>query len=125
MSRHLSRFRDFRGVLNCKTDIPRRRIMLDFEFLDITGRSATPSVPCCWKPWWRQRVFAARVYRAANWIHVGQTCGRGRMDRENKAQGHVVKDIYVYPLVRDSANAYAAISRRKQIQIFLEAENDY
>jgi len=46
--------------------------------------------------------FRGTCYRAANWIHVGQTSGRGRMDRENKAQGHAVKDIYVYPLVRDA-----------------------
>ncbi len=45
--------------------------------------------------------FRGTCYRAANWIHVGQTSGRGRMDRENKAQGQAVKDIYVYPLVRD------------------------
>src|SRR5260370_29127978 len=32
-------------------------------------------------------------YRAANWIRVGQTSGRGRMDREHKADGQAVKDI--------------------------------
>ena len=36
-----------------------------------------------------------------DWIHIGRTSGRGRMDRENKAQGRAVKDIYFYPLVRD------------------------
>ena len=46
--------------------------------------------------------FRGTCYRAANWIHVGQTAGRGRMDREHKAQGQAVKDIYVYPLVRDA-----------------------
>jgi hypothetical protein len=46
--------------------------------------------------------FHGTCYRAANWIHVGQTSGRSRMDRENKAQGHAVKDIYVYRLVRDA-----------------------
>jgi len=45
--------------------------------------------------------FRGTCYRAANWIHVGQTAGRGRMDREHKAHGQAVKDIYVYPLVRD------------------------
>jgi len=43
--------------------------------------------------------FRGTCYRAANWIHVGQTSGRGRMDRENKAQGQAIKDIYLYPLV--------------------------
>lgn len=46
--------------------------------------------------------FRGTCYRAANWIHVGQTVGRGRMDREHKADGRAVKDIYVYPLVRDA-----------------------
>jgi hypothetical protein len=46
--------------------------------------------------------FRGTCYRAANWIHVGQTTGRGRMDREHKADGHAVKDIYVYPLARDA-----------------------
>ena len=45
--------------------------------------------------------FRGTCYRAANWIHVGQTAGRGRMDREHKAHGEAVKDIYVYPLVQD------------------------
>ena len=45
--------------------------------------------------------FRGTCYRAANWIHIGRTTGRGRMDRENKAQGRAVKDIYLYPLVRD------------------------
>jgi len=46
--------------------------------------------------------FRGTCYRAANWIHVGQTAGRGRMDREHKAHGQAVKDIYVYPLVRNA-----------------------
>jgi Domain of unknown function (DUF4338) len=44
--------------------------------------------------------FRGTCYRAANWIHIGQTVGRGRMDREHKAHGQSVKDIYIYPLVR-------------------------
>ena len=59
-------------------------------------------VPCCWKRWWMRARFRGTCYRAANWIHVGQTAGRGRMDREHKAHGQAVKDIYVYPLVRDA-----------------------
>jgi Domain of unknown function (DUF4338) len=44
--------------------------------------------------------FRGVCYRAANWIHVGQTQGRGRMDREHRAQGQAIKDIYLYPLSR-------------------------
>jgi hypothetical protein len=46
--------------------------------------------------------FRGTCYRAANWIHVGQTAGRGRMDREHTAHSQAIKDIYVYPLVRDT-----------------------
>jgi len=42
--------------------------------------------------------FRGTCYRAANWILIGQTAGRGRMDREHNAHGQAVKDIYVYPL---------------------------
>jgi hypothetical protein len=45
--------------------------------------------------------FRGTCYRAANWIHLGQTSGRGRMDRAHQAHGQAVKDIYVYPLVRN------------------------
>ena len=45
--------------------------------------------------------FRGTCYRAANWIHVGQTAGRGRMDREHKSHGQAIKDIYVYPLIHD------------------------
>jgi len=40
-------------------------------------------------------------YRAANWHHIGCTVGRGRMDN-NRSAGVPVKDIYVYPLVRNA-----------------------
>jgi len=46
--------------------------------------------------------FRGTCYRAANWIYVGQTAGRGRMDRDHSAHGQAVKDIYLYPLVRDA-----------------------
>jgi hypothetical protein len=46
--------------------------------------------------------FRGTCYRAANWIYVGQTAGRGRMDREHKSHGQSTKDIYLYPLLRDA-----------------------
>jgi len=44
--------------------------------------------------------FAGTCFRAANWIPVGQTQGRGRQDRDREA-AKSVKDIYVYPLAED------------------------
>lgn len=43
---------------------------------------------------------AGSCYKAANWIHVGRTKGRGKLDRYN-AWALPVKDIYLYPLARD------------------------
>ncbi len=45
-----------------------------------------------------QKRFKGTCYKAANWIHMGKTTGRGRMDRDNKKHGAAVKEIYVYPL---------------------------
>ncbi len=44
--------------------------------------------------------FRGTCYKAANWLCLGRTQGRGRMDRDNVAQGRAVKDVYVYPLCR-------------------------
>jgi hypothetical protein len=41
--------------------------------------------------------FSGTCYRAANWIHVGTTQGRGRMDRKQDVKRHV-KEIFLYPL---------------------------
>lgn len=45
-----------------------------------------------------RKRFKGTCYKAANWIHMGKTTGRGRMDRDNKQQGAAVKEIFVYPL---------------------------
>ena len=44
--------------------------------------------------------FSGASYKAANWIRVGQTKGRGKLDRTNE-HALAVKDIYLYPLHRD------------------------
>jgi hypothetical protein len=44
--------------------------------------------------------FAGTCYRAANWIPLGVTTGRGRMDRAHQAEGQAPKQVYVYPLGR-------------------------
>lgn len=46
-----------------------------------------------------QKRFRGTCYRAANWIEVGRTQGRGRQDRTRQSQ-RTVKRIYVYPLGR-------------------------
>lgn len=43
--------------------------------------------------------FRGTCYRAANWIRVGQTTGRGKDDQTHKAN-RPLKDVLVYPLNR-------------------------
>jgi hypothetical protein len=49
-----------------------------------------------------QKQYYGGCYRAANWIELGKTTGRGRMDRANKCHGAQVKTILVYPLVKNA-----------------------
>jgi hypothetical protein len=43
--------------------------------------------------------FTGASYRAANWTRIGQTKGRGKLDRHHN-HALPVKDIYLYPLHR-------------------------
>jgi hypothetical protein len=43
--------------------------------------------------------FTGASYRAANWTRIGQTKGRGKLDRHHN-NALPVKDIYLYPLHR-------------------------
>lgn len=47
--------------------------------------------------------FHGGCYRAANWIELGRTSGRGRMDRTHQRHGAHVKTVLVYPLVKNAA----------------------
>jgi hypothetical protein len=44
--------------------------------------------------------YSGTCYRAANWVRVGRTQGRGRQDRD-KRMAETIKDIYVYPLEKN------------------------
>ena len=44
--------------------------------------------------------YRGTCYRAANWVYLGQTQGRGRQDRAH-ARTATVKDIWAYPLQSD------------------------
>ncbi len=43
--------------------------------------------------------FRGTCYRAANWLHLGQTQGRGKCDRANRAR-LPIKDLYLKPLCK-------------------------
>jgi len=44
--------------------------------------------------------FTGSCYRAANWLELGQTSGRGRQDRGHERHGSVPKTLFVYALHR-------------------------
>ena len=44
-----------------------------------------------------QSRFRGTCYKAANWIHVGQTQGRGKLDRSHQ-NAIPIKEIFLYPL---------------------------
>jgi len=47
--------------------------------------------------------YTGHCYRASNWVELGETAGRGRMDREHAREGAAPKLVFVYPLIRDAA----------------------
>lgn len=54
----------------------------------------------------RQRFYGG-CYRAANWRVLGETSGRGRMDRSHQRHGAQVKTVLVYPLVNNARRRLA------------------
>jgi hypothetical protein len=59
--------------------------------------------------------FRGTSYRAANWVYLGETRGRGRMDQHHEARGRAVKQIYVYRLCRDAQRRLAQDSAPRWI----------
>jgi len=51
--------------------------------------------------------FEGFCYKAANWVDVGPTQGRGRMDRD-RAYSVPLKEVYIYPLQRDARKVLSA-----------------
>lgn len=47
--------------------------------------------------------YSGHCYRAANWIRLGQTSGRGRMDRLHQREGASPKAVWIYPLMPEAA----------------------
>jgi len=68
-------------------------------------------VPVDWQRVYNHRVyyfetfvdkerFAGSCYKAANWIYLGDTTGRGKNDQSKKAN-RSIKAVYGYPLIKD------------------------
>jgi hypothetical protein len=56
--------------------------------------------------------FQGACYRAANWLRLGATRGRTRNDRERSIRTSV-KDVYLYPLIKDFRNALSTLAPRE------------
>jgi hypothetical protein len=54
--------------------------------------------PCLLETFVEQGRFTAASYRAAGFVRVGQTQGRGKWDRE-KRKALAIKDVYLCPLI--------------------------
>lgn len=54
--------------------------------------------------------YAGVCYRAANWLYLGDTTGRGKLDR-NHEQRIPVKAVFVYPLVRNPRRRLGEVGR--------------
>lgn len=59
------------------------------------------------RPWLAEtlvdtRHYSGHCYRAANWLDVGLTTGRGRQDRDHQRHGTAPKRILLYPLRADA-----------------------
>lgn len=46
--------------------------------------------------------YTGVCYRAANWVELGETSGRGRDDRAHRRHGVSPKRVWVYPLARNA-----------------------
>jgi len=60
-----------------------------------------------------QGRFSGTCYKAANWMCLGQTKGRGRQDKNNRKL-LPVKDVYVYPLRNNATTVLSAGTVRRK-----------
>ena len=47
--------------------------------------------------------YSGHCYRAANWVRLGHTSGRGRMDAGHRREGVSPKAVWIYPLQANAA----------------------
>ena len=54
----------------------------------------------CWRRLSTRNAFAGTCYRAANWLYLGLTTGRGKDDQTNRPN-RSLKQLWAYPLRPD------------------------
>jgi hypothetical protein len=65
------------------------------------------------RPWLAETLvdpqrFSGACYRAAKWLDVGLTTGRGRQDRDHRRHDAAIKRIFLCPLRADARQALAS-----------------
>lgn len=71
-----------------------------------------------------QARFEGTCYRAANWLEVGQTQGRGREDRTHSRRSSV-KRIFVYPLSAQSKQRLCEFTAALPVSVGSPATGDW
>lgn len=69
------------------------------------------------------RRYQGTCYRAANWIDLGLTAGRGRTDRDHAGEPAHPKRLFIYPLHRKAAELLAGGRRAHQGETALADQN--
>lgn len=67
--------------------------------------------------------WAGTCYRAANWVYVGETAGRGRQDRHTR-RAETVKQIWIYPLASDCRQQLLAPAPRARAGVMADGGLD-
>jgi hypothetical protein len=72
--------------------------------------------------------YTGTCYQSANWEYIGNTTGRGRMDRFNKNKGSI-KKVFVYPLRSDFRsllrNEYTSSDKKRDESPKVSIEDDH
>ena len=58
--------------------------------------------------------YTGACYRAANWVEIGETSGRGRDDRQHRRHGTRPKRVFVYPLRRDARALFQTLPEARR-----------
>ena len=72
--------------------------------------------PCLLETFVERARFRGTCYRAANWIYVGETQGRGKLDRQHR-HALPVKHVYVYQLHRRFRQQLHATAERQLARV--------
>lgn len=103
-------------------------LSLSIEKVKVDWESQTGKKPILLETFVDTSLYKGTCYKAANWIHVGKTSGKGRnydKTKELKAK----KDMYLYPLDIGDINYLRSISKiekkKPELQDWVDKEYKY